>query len=214
MLTEIVPTRWLKHVAPWLPIAILVSSACVAFAVQARAEGVRPRSGRVAGRFSVGHSCRRQSSWSLHAHPDLPVANRSVPPIRRLAREEPATGFCDCSTRRRLAELPASWSGLLRDARHRVATPTLAFTAILAVSIGLVLLQRSPFVATLTGGGWRVAGGPEVTSPATGLSCERRAPVRSSELGGFCLGRSAGSSFYLSSNTGTAANVTLSRGRP
>ena len=77
----------------------------------------------------------------------------------------------------------ASWSGLLRDARHRVATPTLAFTAILAVSIGLVLLQRSPFVATLTGGGW--AGG-YFASDWVELRAQSTGPIL--RAGGFLLG--------------------------
>ena len=48
----------------------------------------------------------------------------------------------------------STWSRLLRDRRGRLATPILTFAAILAMSIVLVLLHRSPFFLGLTGAAW------------------------------------------------------------
>ena len=46
------------------------------------------------------------------------------------------------------------WSRLLRDRRRHIATALLAFAALLAASVVLVLFQRSQFVINLAGAGW------------------------------------------------------------
>ena len=142
----------------------------------------------MAGRFSVGHSCRRQSSWSLHARPDLPVANRSVPPIRRLAREEPATGFCDCSTRRRLAELP----GFLEWSAARRAPPRGDADAGVHRHPGRVDRPRPASAKSIRrdADGWRVAGGGWAggyfASDWVELRAQSTGPIL--RVGGFLLG--------------------------
>ena len=146
--------RWLKRVAPWLPIAMLVVSASVTFILYSLQLGAGLSAlGWVAASLAAGLAAARSPGRTLMALVFLlPV----VPYVRYdtwLGKDLPfviATAVLVGAT----LSPKAHWNQLLQDRRRYVATPILVFAALLAVSVVLVLLRRSPFIATLTGAGW------------------------------------------------------------
>ena len=136
---------------------MLVASACVAFILHGREVGTGFSAlAWVATLLAAGLAASRSPARGLMALVFLlPVA----PYVRYdtwLGKDLPSVITAAVLVGVALSP-DAQWNQLLRDRRRSVATPLLAFAALLAVSVVLVLLQRSPFVATLTGAGW--AGG-------------------------------------------------------
>lgn len=183
MPTKAATTRWLTVVAPWLPIVMLVVSASVAFILAGRVvDGGQSAVWWVSASVAVGLAAARSPGGGLLL---LVFLLPAVPYVRYdtwLGKELP-TVIAAAVVVGAALNPAARWGQLLRDARRQVATPVLAFAAVLAVSTVLVLLQRSPFVTTVVG--WRLTGGvfagawPELQPQSTG-------PIL--RAGGFLLG--------------------------
>ena len=183
MPTKAATTRWLTVVAPWLPIVMLVVSASVAFILAGRVvDGGQSAVWWVSASVAVGLAAARSPGGGLLL---LVFLLPAVPYVRYdtwLGKDLP-TVIAAAVVVGAALNPAARWGQLLRDARRQVATPVLAFAAVLAVSTVLVLLQRSPFVTTVVG--WRLTGGvfagawPELQPQSTG-------PIL--RAGGFLLG--------------------------
>ena len=183
MPTKAATTRWLTVVAPWLPIVMLVVSASVAFILAGRVvDGGQSAVWWVSASVAVGLAAARSPGGGLLLLVFLLPAVTYVRYDTWLGKDLP-TVIAAAVVVGAALNPAARWGQLLRDARRQVATPVLAFAAVLAVSTVLVLLQRSPFVTTVVG--WRLTGGvfagawPELRPQSTG-------PIL--RAGGFLLG--------------------------
>ena len=146
--------RWLERAAPWVPITILVASATVAIILRVRVGGsglsavmwatALLTAGSVAARFP-GHAVLAL----IFLVPVVPYFRFETWLGKLLLFVLTAGVLVGVSL-----SAKSSWSQLLRDRRRNLATPVLAFAGVLAVSVVLVLLQRSPFLATVTGSIW------------------------------------------------------------
>ena len=175
--------RWVEHVAPWLPIGMLVVSAAVAILLRVRVGGGGLSALMwVAALLAVGFTAAR---WPGRALLALVFLVPAVPYFRFDTWLGKLLPFVIATATLVGVSLSpeTSWSQLLRDRRRHLAAPVLGFTAILGVSVVLVLLQRSPFLATLTGLEW--IGGYLAPDWAT-LQPQSTLPLL--RAGGFLLG--------------------------
>ena len=154
MATETASTRRLKYIAPWLPIAVVVFAASTAVLLRSGSAGnVLSAVWWTATGVSAGLIGALFPNRALVALVFLlPVA----PYVRYdtwLGKELPfviATAVLVGVT----LNPEIHWSRLLKDRRRHIATPVLAFAALLAASVVLVLFQRSQFVLNFVGAGW------------------------------------------------------------
>ena len=179
--------RWLKRLAPWLPITMLVVSVIVNVILQIRVGG---------GGFSVlwwmvallvsvlaGTKTPGLALLVLvFLLPVMPYFRYDVWPGKSLPSLIGAAVLIGVAFSSR-----ASWSGLLRDRRQDIAIPVLSFAALLALSTMMVLLQRSPFFLGLTEAVWPVG---QVSSNWPTLQPQSTLPILRS--GWFLLGPVAG----------------------
>lgn len=154
MVTETASTQRLKHIAPWLPIALVVFSASTALLLRAGTSGnVLSAVWWTATAVSAGFIGARLPGRALVALVFLlPVA----PYVRYdtwLGKELPFVIAAAVLVGVTLSP-ETYWTRLLRDQRRHIATPVLAFAALLTASVVLVLVQRSQFVMNLAGAGW------------------------------------------------------------
>lgn len=175
--------RWLERAAPWVPITILVASATVAILLRVRVGGsglsavmwatALLTAGSVAARFP-GHAVLAL----IFLVPVVPYFRFETWLGKLLLFVLTAGVLVGVSL-----SAKSSWSQLLRDRRRNLATPVLAFSGVLAVSVVLVLLQRSPFLATVTGSIWI---GSYLSSGWAALQPQSTLPILRS--GGFLIG--------------------------
>ena len=154
MATETASTFRLKHIAPWLPLALIVFSVSTALLLRGGTSGnVLSAVWWTAVTMSAGFIGSRLPGRALVALAFLlPV----VPYVRYdtwLGKELPFVIAAAVLVGVTLNP-ETSWTRLLRDRRRHIATPVLAFAALLAASAVLVLFQRSQFVMNLAGMGW------------------------------------------------------------
>lgn len=154
MATETASTRRLKDIAPWLPIALFVFAASTALLLRGgTSSNVLSAVWWTATTVSAGLIGARLPGRALVAIAFLlPVA----PYVRYdtwLGKELPFVLAAAVLVGVTLSP-ETSWTRLLRDQRRHIATPVLAFAALLTASVVLVLFQRSQFVINFAGAGW------------------------------------------------------------
>jgi len=136
-----------------VPIAVLLMGGAVALVLAGHTAGAGPSAaGWILALFAAGVAGFSRPGWTLV----MLVGVLPITPYLRYSTwiggllPEAVAAFCLTG-----AALSPSLrlNRSLEDERGPIAAPTVAFASLLLLSVVLVLLQRSPFVATLIGGG-------------------------------------------------------------
>ena len=202
-------TRLLEGLAPWIPIAMLVALVGIAFYLRAQELGTGIGAVAWLGvAVASGLTGTRLPSHTLTA---LVVVLPIAPYLRYdtwLGQALP--GVIAASVLVGVSLSPATaWGQMLRDQRRAIAMAVLTFAVLLAVSLVLVLLQRSSFL--LGALGREEVGGFFSTGWAV-LRPQNTFPVDRS--GAFLLGPVAGLAFLsLLSRAGSGGHGHLGRDR-
>ena len=202
-------TRLLEGLAPWIPIAMLVALVGIAFYLRAQELGTGI--GAVAWLVVAVASGLAGTCLPSHTLTALVVVLPIAPYLRYdtwLGQALP--GVIAASVLVGVSLSPATaWGQMLRDQRRAIAMAVLTFAALLAVSLVLVLLQRSSFL--LGALGREEVGGFFSTGWAV-LRPQNTFPVDRS--GAFLLGPVAGLAFLsLLSRAGSGGHGLLGRDR-
>ena len=144
-------TRLAETLAPWIPIAMLVASTAVAFTLRGRESGLGLSA---LAWFTVALAVGLASTrWPASALTGLVFLIPITPYFRYdtwLGQALPLVIAAPLLVGVALNSKTA-WSRLLRDRRRSVATAVLTFSALLSVSVVLVLLQRGSFLISALG---------------------------------------------------------------
>ena len=140
--------------APWLPIAMLLASVAVTLILRVRVGGFGLSCASWASSLLlVGLASVRWPAYALSALVCLL-------PVAAYLRYDTWLGKSSDSLFSAVILVGVAlsrdlnWRVLLRGRQRQVAVPTLAFSAVLGLSVAVVLLQRSPFFASVMGSGW------------------------------------------------------------
>ena len=201
-------TRFLEKAAPWAPIILLALGAAIVFLLQRREFGLTLGTAAWAG--AAGVACLAATRAPGRALTALVFALPILPYLRYdtwLGQALP--GVLAAAVLIGTAVSPqVAWSRILRDHRRAIAVGVLAFSAMLGVSLVMVLLQRSSFLLEALGraetGGFFLHGWAELR-PQNTFPIDR--------AGGFLFGPVAGLAIYslLTNSTPNQADPALRR---